>query len=291
MPKRAKSYHSWLIKKLSDQKEAERYLKVAAADSPEMFLKALRNVAEARRISKVAEDTGLNRESLYKALSEDGNPRLSTLDSVLDALGMYLTVNLKQSGVVTPSGTTRRGERMSDKLRTLIEELREQAHQIESPFYRKTGKHSEAKAFMEIAEKIEAALASQPEAQPFAYACPANCGCIWRDNHDGTMSLFGKRSQSCEVCEPLPLDKLIPLYRSALSRPAQEQPQLPSKMRWEFIGYAIRIAERYHPLQGVPVNQILGAIWDEWIEPHFGTVRGETSYCLGNCVPDTQEHK
>lgn len=56
---------------------------------------------------------------------------------------------------------------------------------------------------------------------PYAYACPAKCGCIWRDNHDGTMSLFGKNSQSCEMCEPLPLDKLIPLYTAAIRAEAQ----------------------------------------------------------------------
>ena len=53
--------------------------------------------------------------------------------------------------------------------------------------------------------------------EPFAYVCPANCGCMWRDNKDGSMSLFGKRSQSCEVCEPLPLSELVPLYRGARS--------------------------------------------------------------------------
>lgn len=96
MPKRVKSYHSWLIERLSDSKEAERYLRVAAEDSPEMFLKALRNVAEANKISKVAENAGVNRESLYRTLSEEGNPRLSTLESVLDAVGMTLTVALKK---------------------------------------------------------------------------------------------------------------------------------------------------------------------------------------------------
>jgi probable addiction module antidote protein len=96
MPKRTKSYHAWLLKRLSDPIEAERYLKVAMADTSEIFLKALRNVAEANKMAKVAEEAGVNRESLYKALSEDGNPRLSTLESVLKALGMSLTVQLKR---------------------------------------------------------------------------------------------------------------------------------------------------------------------------------------------------
>jgi probable addiction module antidote protein len=97
MPKRTRDYHSWLIKRLAEPREAERYLKVAMADSPEIFLKALRNVAEANKMAKVAEEAGVNRESLYKALSTEGNPRFSTLDSVLAALGMELTVRLKQA--------------------------------------------------------------------------------------------------------------------------------------------------------------------------------------------------
>ncbi len=47
---------------------------------------------------------------------------------------------------------------------------------------------------------------------PTAYACPVGCGCLWRDNQDGTMSLFGENSKSCSVCEWLPLAKLTPLY-------------------------------------------------------------------------------
>jgi len=97
MPKRTKGYHEWLIERLADPQEAERYLKVAMADSSEMFLKALRNVAEAKKMAKVAEDAGLNRESLYKALSEDGNPAFFTVEAVLNAVGMTLTPQLKQA--------------------------------------------------------------------------------------------------------------------------------------------------------------------------------------------------
>jgi probable addiction module antidote protein len=105
MPKRTKDFHSWLIKRLTDPREAERYLKVAKADSPAMFFKALRNVAEAKKIAKVAEEAGVNRESLYKALSEGGNPGFYTVESVLNTLGMTLTVQLKQTVSIqsTPS--------------------------------------------------------------------------------------------------------------------------------------------------------------------------------------------
>jgi probable addiction module antidote protein len=59
-------------------------------DSPEAFLVALRNVAEARSMTKVAEDAEVNRENLYRVLSKDGNPRWDTINSVLKALGMTL---------------------------------------------------------------------------------------------------------------------------------------------------------------------------------------------------------
>jgi len=97
MPKRTKDYHAWLIQKLTDPVRAERYLKEAIKDSPKMFLKALRNVAEAKKMSKVAEEAGVNRESLYRALSEEGNPAFFTIEAVLNAVGMALIPQLKQT--------------------------------------------------------------------------------------------------------------------------------------------------------------------------------------------------
>lgn len=54
---------------------------------------ALRNVAEsAGGMTWLARQTGLCRESLYRVLSENGNPRLSSLDAILRALGLRLTI-------------------------------------------------------------------------------------------------------------------------------------------------------------------------------------------------------
>jgi probable addiction module antidote protein len=53
---------------------------------------ALGDVARSRGMSEIAKSAGLGRQALYKALSEDGNPTLDTLTSVLDALGLQLTV-------------------------------------------------------------------------------------------------------------------------------------------------------------------------------------------------------
>lgn len=52
---------------------------------------ALGVVARARGMSKVARDAGVTREALYKALSDDGDPRLTTLLGVVKALGIKLT--------------------------------------------------------------------------------------------------------------------------------------------------------------------------------------------------------
>jgi len=74
---------------------AVEYLKAALedADEPKVLLTALRHVAEARGgVAKVAKAAGIERESLYRALSPRGNPRLSTLVAVTKAVGLKLTV-------------------------------------------------------------------------------------------------------------------------------------------------------------------------------------------------------
>jgi probable addiction module antidote protein len=74
---------------------AAEYLRAALQedDEPGVLLVALRRVAEARGgIAKVAKAAGIERESLYRALSVRGNPRLSTLVAVAKAVGLRLTV-------------------------------------------------------------------------------------------------------------------------------------------------------------------------------------------------------
>jgi probable addiction module antidote protein len=76
---------------------AAEYLRAALEDEdedePHVLLVALRRVAEARGgLTKVAKAAGIERESLYRALSNRGNPRLSTLVAVTKAVGLKLTV-------------------------------------------------------------------------------------------------------------------------------------------------------------------------------------------------------
>jgi probable addiction module antidote protein len=63
-----------------------------AADDAPFIAKALGTVARARGMTQLARDTGLGRESLYKALSGSGNPSFETVLKVTHALGLRLTV-------------------------------------------------------------------------------------------------------------------------------------------------------------------------------------------------------
>jgi probable addiction module antidote protein len=83
-----------------DPEFAAEYLRAAIEDSeePQVLLIALRHIAEARGgIAKIAKAAGIERESLYRALSPRGNPRLSTLLAVTKAMGLSLTVETAQS--------------------------------------------------------------------------------------------------------------------------------------------------------------------------------------------------
>jgi probable addiction module antidote protein len=90
------SHDEAMIRELRDDPEfAAEYLRAALEedDEPAVLLLALRHIAKARGgIAKVAKAAGIERESLYRALSRRGNPRLSTLAAVTKAVGLKLTV-------------------------------------------------------------------------------------------------------------------------------------------------------------------------------------------------------
>jgi probable addiction module antidote protein len=67
-----------------------------AGDDPTFVAKAIGDVARARGMSQIARDAGITREGLYKALSEEGNPRFGTVLKVLSALGLRLHVELAE---------------------------------------------------------------------------------------------------------------------------------------------------------------------------------------------------
>ncbi|MEB0224884.1 addiction module antidote protein [Pseudomonas sp. 10S4] len=61
-----------------------------AGDDPAFIAKALGTIARARGMTQVARDAGLSRESLYRALSGEGNPEFGTILKVVKALGLKL---------------------------------------------------------------------------------------------------------------------------------------------------------------------------------------------------------
>jgi probable addiction module antidote protein len=73
---------------------AAAYLEAALeTGDPGDLMHALRDIADARGgIAKLAEETGLNRETLYRTLSRGGNPQLSSLLAILKASGLKLLV-------------------------------------------------------------------------------------------------------------------------------------------------------------------------------------------------------
>lgn len=82
------------------------YIEAAFEDGdPALITHALGDVARSIGMTQVARDAGVTREALYKALSEKGDPRLSTLLGVAKALGVKLTV--------TTSGNSHADDRLS----------------------------------------------------------------------------------------------------------------------------------------------------------------------------------
>lgn len=80
-----------------DPEFAAEYLKTAFEEATDedgrhVLLAAIRRIAQARGIANVARAAGIKRESLSRALSAKGNPRLDTLCAVMHAMGLQLTV-------------------------------------------------------------------------------------------------------------------------------------------------------------------------------------------------------
>ncbi len=92
-----KNYKDHLLDQLQDPSEAAAYLNAALHDDdPHIFLLALRDIAEAKGgVGKLAKQSELNRESLYRTLSSRGNPRFFNLLAVLNAFGLELSVHAR----------------------------------------------------------------------------------------------------------------------------------------------------------------------------------------------------
>lgn len=76
------------------ESQAELLADAFESGDPNYITHALGVVARARGMSNVAKEAGVTREALYRALSEKGDPRLSTLIGVLKALGVQLSAKI-----------------------------------------------------------------------------------------------------------------------------------------------------------------------------------------------------
>jgi len=82
-----------VVEHLKNEEDMAAYLEAAieeAGDDAAFIAKVLGDIARARGMSQLAKDTGLGRESLYKALSGEGNPSFATILKVTRALGLRL---------------------------------------------------------------------------------------------------------------------------------------------------------------------------------------------------------
>ena len=88
------NYQDYLMQSLKDPEEAAGYLNAALEGGDlHVFLLALHNVVQAQGgIAKLADKTHKSRTSLYKALSEKGNPHLRSTNEILSSMGMHLAV-------------------------------------------------------------------------------------------------------------------------------------------------------------------------------------------------------
>ncbi len=81
---------------LDNETVIAEFLSASAQDeNPDVLLKALSAVAKARGMAQVAKDSGLGRESLYKALSPGAKPRYETIAAVMRALNVKIEVGVR----------------------------------------------------------------------------------------------------------------------------------------------------------------------------------------------------
>lgn len=89
-----RNFDEFIEEELQNPEFASTYLQESLEEGGiPLFLIALRQIVQANSgLTKVAQETGLGRESLYKTLSEQGNPHLLTIEKVLKSIGMKITI-------------------------------------------------------------------------------------------------------------------------------------------------------------------------------------------------------
>ena len=91
-------FDSWVIKNLkSDPELAKEYLtevikRFDEDEDIELLLKSLQKAAKAKGWTYLEQETGISRQALYNALSENGNPRIKTFLNIINSLGYRLHI-------------------------------------------------------------------------------------------------------------------------------------------------------------------------------------------------------
>jgi len=90
--------YAWdVVEHLDTEEDMAAYLDAALEDGDlAVVMAALGDIARAKGMAQIAQDAGLGRESLYKALSATGNPEFATVLKVVRALGLQLHVQAAQ---------------------------------------------------------------------------------------------------------------------------------------------------------------------------------------------------
>lgn len=94
-----KDYKDSLLEDLKDLEYAAGYLTACYEEGSDVFLLGIRDVAEAHGgLRTLSNETELNCENLYDMLSQEGNPRLSSISTILDKLGFEVNFKAKLQG-------------------------------------------------------------------------------------------------------------------------------------------------------------------------------------------------
>ena len=104
---------------LDNEEIIAEYLNAVLDDGDSsLLLASIGDIAKARGMSKIALDTGLGRESLYKALNANAKPRFDTILKVLQALGVNISISTRKSKKVKRNNKMKRSKVQIPKSRS-----------------------------------------------------------------------------------------------------------------------------------------------------------------------------
>lgn len=114
---------------LAQERLEDELTRFEATQDPRCLLNTMRQVAQAKGITNIGKATGLTRAAIYKALSQNGNPQLTTLLAILQALGYtFAFKRILEDGSVADLDQRRREEKL-ETIKLLVNDLEQDLHQ------------------------------------------------------------------------------------------------------------------------------------------------------------------